>query len=219
MRSTFDSDALDLRAERDQEAAEILDVRLARGVADHRLARVEHGGHDRVLGRHHARLVEEDVLAAQTARCAARNGRRCRPPRPARRTHGCADRAGAGRSRRRRGRHARPAEAREQRACEQERGADPARELRGPARAEETSAAWTRTSFWPVHSTSAPSAEISAIIVSTSRIRGTFEHDRLARQEARGEHRQGAVLVPGGAYPAAEGLPALDHEGLGERIA
>ena len=32
-------DPLDVRAERDEEAAEILDVRLARGVADHRLAR------------------------------------------------------------------------------------------------------------------------------------------------------------------------------------
>src|SRR4029077_5943623 len=40
---------------------------------------------------------------------------------------------------------------------------------------EETPAAWMRTSFAPVPSTSAPSAEISAIMVSTSRIRGTFE--------------------------------------------
>ena len=38
----------------------------------------------------------------------------------------------------------------------------------------ETSAAWTRTSFSPVHSASAPSAAISAIIVSTSRMRGTL---------------------------------------------
>ena len=58
-------DPLDLRAERDEEAAEVLDVRLAGGVPDHRLARREHGGHDDVLGRHHARLVEEDRLAAQ----------------------------------------------------------------------------------------------------------------------------------------------------------
>ena len=38
-------------------------MRLARGVADDRLAGREDRGHDRVLGRHDARLVEEDVLA------------------------------------------------------------------------------------------------------------------------------------------------------------
>jgi hypothetical protein len=48
--------------------------------------------------------------------------------------------------------------------------------------------------------------------------RDVGEHDRLARQQARGEHRQGAVLVPGGAHPAAQRLTALDHEGLGERV-
>ena len=40
-------------------------MRLAGGVPDHGLALGEHGCHDRVLGHHHARLVEEDVLAAQ----------------------------------------------------------------------------------------------------------------------------------------------------------
>ena len=68
-------DPLDLRAERDEEAAEILDVRLARRVADHRLALREHRGHDDVLGRHHARLVEEDGLAAQAVRASSRSGR------------------------------------------------------------------------------------------------------------------------------------------------
>ena len=43
-------------------------MRLAGGVADHRLARGEHRGHDGVLGGHHARLVEEDVRAAQAGR-------------------------------------------------------------------------------------------------------------------------------------------------------
>ena len=36
------------------------------------------------------------------------------------------------------------------------------------------SAAWTRTSFGPIHSTSAPRSSISASIVSTSRMRGTL---------------------------------------------
>ena len=117
-----------------------------------------------------------------------------------------------------RGRHARPPEAREQRAGEQERRADLPRELGiqlvrgdlgcmdadlvladpldvGPERRDQRD-----------HRLDVPNP------------RHVREHDRLTRQEARGEHRQGAVLVPGGAHPAAEGLPALDHEGLGERI-
>ena len=57
-------DAFDLRAERDEESAEILHVRLAGGVSDDRLAGREDGRHDRVLRRHHARLVEEDLGAA-----------------------------------------------------------------------------------------------------------------------------------------------------------
>ena len=57
-----------MRAERDEEAAQVLDVRLAGGVADHRLAAREHGGHDRVLSAGHARLVEEHVRTAQAVR-------------------------------------------------------------------------------------------------------------------------------------------------------
>ena len=56
-------DPLDARTEGDEEAAEVLDVRLARRVAEDRLAGRQRGGHDGVLGRHDARLVEEDVLA------------------------------------------------------------------------------------------------------------------------------------------------------------
>ena len=52
------ADALDLCADRDEEAAEILDVRLAGGVAEDGLAFGEHGGHDRVLRPHDGRLVE-----------------------------------------------------------------------------------------------------------------------------------------------------------------
>ncbi len=48
----------------DEEAAEILHVRLARGVRDHRLARRERRRHHGVLGRHDRRLVEVDVRAA-----------------------------------------------------------------------------------------------------------------------------------------------------------
>ncbi len=79
-------DPLDLGAERDEEAAEVLDVRLAGGVPDHRLALGEHGGHDDVLGRHHARLVEEDRLAAQPRRAHLVARRRSRSRRRARRS-------------------------------------------------------------------------------------------------------------------------------------
>ena len=40
------------------------------------------------------------------------------------------------------------------------------------------------------------------------------EHDRLVGQQARGEDRQGAVLVPGGADAPAERAAPLDHERL-----
>ena len=49
-----------------EEPAEILDVRLARRVPDHRLALGDGRSHDRVLGRHHAGLVEEDPAPAQS---------------------------------------------------------------------------------------------------------------------------------------------------------
>ena len=130
MRRTFDSIPSISRAERDEEAAEILHVRLAGGVADRRLAGREDGGHDRVLGRHDARLVEEDLGAAQALRlhlvAVVDLDRRAEAfervdvrIEPATADHVAARR-----------RHARPAEAREQRAGEEERRADPFREHR-----------------------------------------------------------------------------------------
>jgi len=50
-----------------QEEAEILDVRLACGVTEHRLAFREYRCHDGVLRSRDARLVEEDALSDQTA--------------------------------------------------------------------------------------------------------------------------------------------------------
>ena len=210
-------DPLDVRAERDEEAAEILDVRLAGGVADHRLAGREHGGHDRVLGRHHARLVEEDVLAAQAVRRRASRSasleRRSR--RPSGRTRGCAGRAGGARSRRRRAAARHAAEAREQRAGEQERGAHAPAELRvelglgrlRPCRRAPRSRRST--------STSAPMSASSSSIVSTSRIRGTFESvTGSPASTRRGEDRQRAVLVSRPPDRPGEALAALDHEGF-----
>ncbi len=130
MCSTFEPIPSISRAERDEEPAEILDVRLAGGVRDHRLARRERRGHDGVLGRHHGRLVEVDVRRRQGAG-RARSGRSSRmSPRAPANAWMC------GSSRRRPitsppgGGTTGAAVAREQRAGEQERRADPARELR-----------------------------------------------------------------------------------------
>ena len=61
----------------------------------------------------------------------------------------------------------------------------------------------------------------SSSIVCTSRMRGTFVSvDRLGREHAGGQDRQGAVLVSRGADRPAERASAFDHEGLhsgGER--
>ena len=62
------ADALDPRSERDEEPAEVLDVGLARGMADHGLALGKRRRHDRVLGPHDRGLVEVDALAAKTVR-------------------------------------------------------------------------------------------------------------------------------------------------------
>ena len=62
------ADAVDLGAERDEEMTEILHVRLARGVAEHRGSRRRDRRHERVLGPGDARLVEEDVGAAKPGR-------------------------------------------------------------------------------------------------------------------------------------------------------
>ena len=59
---------VDLRAERDQEVAEVLDVRLAGGIAENRRSARGDGRHERVLGAGDARLVEKHVGAAQARR-------------------------------------------------------------------------------------------------------------------------------------------------------
>ena len=60
-------DPVDPSAQRDEEAAEILHVRLAGRVADHGLVAGQDGRHDRVLSAHHARLVEEELRPREPA--------------------------------------------------------------------------------------------------------------------------------------------------------
>ena len=118
----------------------------------------EHGRHDRVLGRHDARLVEEQALPAKPvgakvvrpvqldldAELRERVDVRVEASSP--------DHVAAGR------RHGRATEAREQRAGEQERGADLAAEHRVRARSSRRRPSRHGTSFGRVHS--ADGAEI-----------------------------------------------------------
>ena len=198
------ADALDPRAERDEEAAEILHVRLAGGVRDRRLAGRERRGHDRVLGRHHRSPRRGRSCVPRRPSRASRSARRSRSPRRARRTRGCAGRAGAGRSRRR------PAAARWRargaRAAARRAGTTRGSGSASPRRAScvVSSAAWTRTSFAPVHSASAPTPlEELEHRLDVADPRDVRERDGLVREQARGEDRQRAVLVPGGADAAA----------------
>ena len=112
------------------------------------------------------------------------------------------------------------AEAREQRPGEQERRADAAAELLVELASSRSSPAWTRTSFRP--STRRRRRGRRAARPS-SRRRGCAGRSRASParsvSSARGEDRQRAVLVPGGADPAAQRLSALDDEGLHKRSA
>ena len=60
--------ALDLRAHRDQAHGEIGDLRLARGILDHRRALGEHRRHQRILGRADRDDREGDRAAGEAAR-------------------------------------------------------------------------------------------------------------------------------------------------------
>ena len=132
------ADPVDLGAHLHQQAGEVLDVRLAGGVGDRRRARGQRGGHQRVLGPHHRGLVHEDRARLQPALGGADLDRAVAVDPGAEVAEGvevrveaaAADEVAAGR------RHPRLAEAGEQRAGEQERGADlaPRAPRRAPSR-------------------------------------------------------------------------------------
>src|SRR3989441_659232 len=67
-RQRVGTDPVDRGAEAREEPGQVLDVRLARGVADHGRASGGDRGHQGVLGGGHARLIEEDVRSGELAR-------------------------------------------------------------------------------------------------------------------------------------------------------
>ena len=122
-----------------------------------RRARREHRGHDRVLGAGDAGLVEEDARAAQAA--GRRRSRYARPtstvaPSAAEGEQVRVDAAAADDVAARR-RHVDRALARQQRAGQQDRGADAARRARRRAASLDVGGA-DATAFCPIHATSAP---------------------------------------------------------------
>ena len=195
-------------------------MRLTGGVPDHGLAFGEHSGHDDVLGRHHARLVEEDRLAAQPRRAHleaavdldldAELGEpvdvRVEPASP--------DHVAA------RGRHGRAAKACEQRAREQERGADAAAQLLvelGLVDADGVDPDLVLAQPLGIGADVDQQVDHRLHVPDPRHVR---ELHRLGREHGGREDRKGAVLVPGGADGPAERAAALDHEGLhsgGER--
>ena len=122
-----------------------------------------------------------------------------------------ADEVAAGR------RHARLAEAGEQRAGEQEGGPDPADERLVRRRIGDPVGAAGGARCGRSRRALTPRPSSTATWVSVSRIRGTLrEHQLLVGQQAGGEDRQRGVLVPGGEISPDRGGP-LDHELLHRR--
>ena len=84
---------------------------------------------------------------------------------------------------------------------------------------EVISAAWTRSSFGPdpvgLGADAVEQPDHRLDVVDARHVR---ERHRLVGEQARGEDRQRAVLVPGGADPAAERMTAFDDERLGGHL-
>ena len=176
----------------------------------------QRGGHQRVLRAHHGRLVHEEVARAAGRRRARRGG--CRGPSSTvgaereervevRVQPAAADHVAAGR------RHQRGAEAGQQRPGDQERRRGCARRGRRRRRCVRTSSAWSATVLPSRHSTLTPrSASRSSIASRVADPRDVVQHDLLLRQQARGEQRQGGVLVAGGHDGAGQRHAAFDDE-------
>ena len=210
------ADSLDLGAEADEEAAEVLDMGLAGSVADDRLAFGEHRRHDRVLGAHHRRLVEvhplaDELLGAEVVgavdlhRHAELGEGVDVGVEPAAPDHVAS-----------RGRHDGPAEAGEQRPGEQERRADLAAEIGvelGLRDAGAIDAHLVRPRPGGVGAEVDEQLDHHLDVADARQVR---EQHLLGGEHGRGEDRQSAVLVPGCTDRAGERATALDDERLHE---
>ena len=208
------ADPLDVRAHRLQELAQLLHVRLARGVHDRRSPLGERRGHERVLGTGHRGLVEEE-LGAREARRAPRTCRRRSistiAPSPASANRCVSTRRrpitsppGGGTS----ARPKRPSSGPASRIDARIRSAS-----RSSSAVVETSAAHTRTSFGPdPRDLGAEIVEQLEHRLDVADARHVRELDRLGGQQRRGEQRQRCVLVPLGANTPGDRPATLDDE-------
>ena len=205
-------DALDVGAERAEEAAEVLHVRLAGRVADRRLALGERRGHDDVLGRHDARLVEEDACAADAlgthlVRVARLDlDAQLREAVDVRVEPAPADDVAARR------RDDRGACANEQRACEQERCPHPRAQLGIELRLANVGGVDADVVRADPLDVGAEVVDQREHRVDVPDARDVVQHDRLGRHHTRGQDGQHAVLVARGGHAAVEGLAAFDQE-------
>ena len=194
-----------------QQPRQVLHVGLGGGVGDRRRARRQRRGHQRVLGPHHRGLVHEDRAGAQPLGAGAELDPALAVDPRAEVLEGvdvgveaaAADEVAARR------RHPRLAETGQQRAGQQEGGADLLRELlvhlgvgdRGRAEAQVLS---------PIQSASTPSRSSSATWASVSRIRGTrwrSSSSSVSRQAAR--IGRAAFLLPATVSSPESGTPPL----------
>ena len=165
----------------------------------------------RVLGRHHRRLVHEDVAGPQPA-VGRRDGDvaavlvRWRRARGRRRG---ADPAGGGRSRRRRAAaSARVPKRASSGPADEERRADAIRPARGPPPSRSTPAAHSATSLAPRHSTRTPRSRSSSSIASTSRMRGTLRSTTSSSVRTQAARiGSAAFLFPAGRTVPDSGAP------------
>ena len=164
-------------------------MRLAGRVADHRLPGRERGRHDGVLGRHHACLVEEDPLPDEAARlhlvAAVQIDLRAelRECMDVRVEASPPDHVAAGRW------HCGPAPAREQRAREQEGGADAACQLLVDVGRDQVGRVHAHLVLARPFDVGAELREQLDHRLHIADPRDVRQRHRLLREEARGENR------------------------------
>ena len=186
---------------------------------DHGRAGRERRGHQRVLGRHDRRLVHEEVAGVQPVGRAqlerargAHLGAQGAEGVQVRVEPAAADHVAAGR------RHVGPAEAREQRAGQQEGRAD-ALGQRGVDRGVRDLVAADGDHVLVAPLGAGPEVhEQLDHRLHVADARHVAQHDLLRRQQRGGEGRQRSVLVAGGNEGPREGRPAFDDELLHARV-